>query len=417
MTCLSEIPERRRVPGRARIGFTFWGWRLVIAAVLSGCFRVGIPEKIADPAPASLTTKRLQSLLEHSRSERRRMLVLTGCEEEAGGRPPTLGHQYLFGVFPLTSLFLEHRPAALLSEAISSQLLARGWEVSRGSCKEAARLILALHPDAVLEADLRDLRVNAYDLLLARRMVVSGRLVVRMSGRQGCGESATPHAESPAEPSAEVSRIFSAGEFVRFAHPPQLAAILQKQLESELSVATSEAIATLPAAAPTPCTGPSSGDRQVVSVETPLVSRAALGDTGTITAQSYGYQSAMPFTDGMVASIVRRGMAAKLAREFPVTETLNPSRDADDEAWHVTGRIESIAFRGETLRLTAVLQLRFHGVASVTARCSTEAVQDRSADGSWVVTLEHAAGTIAGEFFSGSEGSQVCQSLAADRSG
>lgn len=380
-------------------------WLILLGALSSGCLRVGLPEPVADPGGQLPANPRLRALVEHAAESSVSVLLLGGCDERGALDSSSLGHQYLFGVIPLTSLFLEHHPEQLLFETLTAELLQRGYTVYRASCGERGPLIRAVHPDWILEADLPALRINGFDLFFLRLMALDGDIRLRSwTCRDCCTDRGAP---------AREQRVhLDASEYVRYAHAPQLAALLQERMQRSVHTALPEVLRTEHRRLSAAC-GDSGSEQeaQVLVVDTPQFATPLPATLGSLVAQSYGFESVTAYSAGMLASLVRRSMAKSLQNRLTVVERIQTGsgRAASPGLWGLETQIEVLGIENGEAALTLLFRLRSGIEDEIVARCSTREREVTAADGSWVVTIEQAAGRLVGSFLAGPGADSLCE--------
>lgn len=398
---------------KSRGGSTIRG--LVLAALvasLSGCFSMGLPEYFAGGSLGLERQIGARGSAEQGRSSFVRGLLgayddyspvvmvvadppfLSG--EGAAFTPPSLGHQFLFGLFPITYLYLQHDSRSLLAELLVDTLQERGFTPL--IVRDATDVVGAFTPDLLLHPRFSALSVNAYDAFFFRVISIQGEIEIEAGGET-------------------FRRPLALREYRSHAHAPLLSSLLEQATRDALRALVKE----LPdrhssrgAAAPLA--------RTPLLLEEPSFAEPPSPAIGIDLAGSYGFDFTPPFTFASVRRIVQRGVAqggstagvpnAGLRGEW------SPKSARAGEWWRLRTSISELVLRSEepasdapAVKLAVEFRLLSRGGHLLSAaHCVRNEPVAGAVDGALVVTVERAAATLAAAFLQGDsdEGKNFC---------
>ena len=423
---------------------------LALAATVSGCLRVGIPERFGNSssvAPAAPVAEG-QGRLNADRAALSQALgspLLLYIDPAAGGDYPggpdktegesgaaaghqtgqpgtMLGCQYLFGLIPFTRVYLQHGIGHLLTESGIDQGIAAGRTVvvtDRNSAPAAAAL---LAPESSIQPEVESISLNAYDLLFFRYLKASG--IVRFYFGSGGN---LDH---------ETVQLVDQSEFRSFGHAPALARVLERGA-ADVTAAGLKQVFELSNRSfrPEPNRSAASGSRRIVLILPPRIPEGIAASLGGFFGASYGYSGAVQFKAGQVERVIQLGLSAAASASglYPAAIVFPNYRSSytaaalrrrgpaalgsAGSAWVLSTEILSAAvveqpkewanYGGSGPGMLIELRLTLysmHGGELQLAFSKNERVYKPivgEADGAWVVTAENGVAELAGRFFAG----------------
>ncbi len=370
-----------------------------MVVALSGCFSMGLPEYFAG---GSLGLERQIGVGEGGQASFTRGLlgaydayspvVLVISEPApAEAEPHGLGHQFLFGIFPITYVYLQHAQQSLIAELLLDTLQENGFTPILVS---SADLKQSFDPDLVLRPSLPTLRVNAYDAFFFRIISLQGEIGLGVEDRHG--------------EIVEQRHSISTREYRSHAHAPLLSSLLERSIRDKLR----ELVAALPRR------HQQRGSEQ--SVLTPvLLTEPTFIDPpptsiGVDLAASYGFDFTPPFSFASVRRVIQRGMEdGSRAEGLPYAALRgewSPSKLRAGNWWLLRSGVSKLELRSRELEQEAVkLAMEFtletrDGHVLSRASCAEAELLATGVDGALVVTVERAAKALAQAFLSRKKG-------------
>ena len=150
----------------------------LLSTCLISCVRVGIPEYFTEATQFSGDTdSQFPKVIDDNYSSIA-LIVASPLPPEGMGYPKTLGYQFALSFIPVTRLYQQNSPTSSLIETAASVLQLAGyspWVVSQNDLPAMAN---ALQPNLIVEMNLIDFAVDAFDLFFLRRNRISGKLSV-----------------------------------------------------------------------------------------------------------------------------------------------------------------------------------------------------------------------------------------------
>ena len=310
------------------------------------------------------------------------------AEGDRSFRPPSLGYQFLFGLFPISYLYLQHDRRSLMAELMADTLQESGFTpllVESSSGLEAA-----FRPDLVLRPRFEALSVNAYDAFFFRIISIQGSVLVEGGGKT-------------------VQRELALREYRSHAHAPLLSSLLERAAREVLR----SIVAELPRRH-SPRAVDAHDLKTPLLLEEPTFVQPPSPAVGIELAGSYGFDFTPPFTFASVRRIIQRGVAeGGRVHGVPLASLRGewfPSREGS--WWRLQTEIVELDLNGaepatgnDAVRLEVHFRLLSRtGPVLASARCSRSEPVARSVDGALVVTVERAAAALATAFLQGAEG-------------
>lgn len=356
---------------------------------------MGLPEHISGPIAQPTPPSNLKVIPAAA-------LLITPTSPDLDETRSSFGYQFLFGIFPLTRLFLEHGPSSLLQEVWLELLQLRGFRTYSSSKEDAALAAAALQPALLVEPSLSDLSVNAYDALVLRIIRVSGLLNVRFLD-----------ARAPLEARRALTIAIDETAYRTEGHAPTLAYMLK----NAVSAAASRSLDQY-GARPRAEAAVAPGGQKLVLVPPPRFAKSPSREILRSIGESYGFRSYPDYGVAEAQRIVQRGLldGLRLAGVAAVgASEPYPVAHHPRGLWELTTTIESLQVAEEqsmlSLRVT-LHELQSRGTSKLlVARCEATAVADTARDGRYVIAIEEAAASAAQKVMSFSGGGQQCVPL------
>ena len=301
-------------------------------------------------------------------------------------KPARLGHQFLFGLFPITYLYLQHDSGSLLSELLADTLQESGFTPLLVA--SPAEVSAAFNPDLIVRPRFTALSVNAYDAFFFRVISIRGDLELELGGET-------------------VRREVALREYRSHAHAPLLSSLLER--------ATREALREMVSQLPRRHSNHSAdgvGTKTPLLLEEPTFTQPPSPAVGVDLAGSYGFDFTPPFTFASVRRIVQRGVVQG-SRVQGVPQAALRGEWAPSRAgswWRLATAISELDLHAESDERSAVkLGLDFKletraGQLLARARCSRSELVASAVDGALVVTVERAAAALSSAFLQGGSG-------------
>ena len=323
----------------------------------------------------------------------------------------SLGHQFLFGLFPVTYLFLQHDSSSLVGELLLDSLQERGFTPLVVSPEDLDQARKAFAPDLILTPKLSSLSVNAYDAFFFRVISIQGALELSLKDR----------GDSPEQQRRDVSLR----EYRSHAHAPLLSTLLERALREALrsivhALPQKHATRALSSVVVTP-SGPGP-----LLLEEPRFAEPPPVGIGMELAAAYGFDFTPPFTFSSVLRLIQRGIEDGVAQQGLASVSLrgewSPAAARDGDWWRLQAQIATIELQArESETGAAAIRLRAHfslktraGVLLSQAECERIEPLAEHVDGALVVTLEHAAAVLSQAFLQessadrGAQGKSLC---------
>lgn len=356
----------------------------------TGCFPYGLPE-----APSQVRSGGASPGLTGRFSPPRPpdVLLVSRCAEELSpeafraNRAERLGHQFIIGIIPLTSLYLQHGSRCALEEAALEFFARQGLSAVTIGAQDLPNWQSAVHPRTALSLELLDFSVNAYDLLLIRRLVISGVL----RGRQLDLNGSTI---------AELSAPLNHAEFALHGQAARLSGNIHRAFQGALSALSAR---LLPGSRLRQSVATSAaGSRKILALALPNVPQDLV--FARVLAQSYGVPDYAPFSPSAAARIIQRAIHAGL----PGLSVGSVYGDAfaPRNGWMLQTNVTSLAAATDPMAANSVpglqavfeFSLRQGSLPLKRARCSIWESLETKFDGAWVIALERASQTAVERF-------------------
>lgn len=221
------------------------------------------------------------------------------------GPVDSFGYQYLLGVFPFTRLYFEHGEKSFATEVAIRSFEEQGFKTFTVPESHVELAIEHLCPSATLRLSLDQLRINAYDLFLTRRLSVYGE------GRMEVWTKYPVFTDSYGVRKTMFPLPFASAEFKRFALAPSLAYRAEIALRESIESLISREKIVRDVVVGNRCRSRRVPPKNSLVV----VSRPRLNIAEKLTAaelyESYGFTS-LPFSDSSLARVVQRGVETGL---------------------------------------------------------------------------------------------------------
>lgn len=315
--------------------------------LLTGCFSGGLPEYFASEKKSELFPSGVKP----------QAMVLSA---EDGSEQETLGHQYVFGIFPVTQLFITHGPQVFLEEQLADVLADLNYDVLRVKGGDL-ETVAALPADLKMAARFSELSLNAYDLIFQRRLAVQAKLEFACADGQ------------------KFRRYIDQSDLKSTAHVDEMAAYLRHVLRDELSAAVHEceknSVRT-----------PQAPAKSIKAVRIEFPSGDISPSVLTAFQNSYGRNNRKTFSAADLKRITQRGAERALADHYPLVLSAGPgSRNEKFQTDHLSLTLDHLQV-DDSLQLTLIYKLLAQKLT-----CVVNEPLDKDRDGYLVWALESAA--------------------------
>lgn len=105
-------------------------------------------------------------------------LSVSPALEHSSAAREVLGHQYLFALIPVSSLYLQHGAQVLLEETTLDVLAGRGFNVYLAPESKHEAVIRLIRPKRAVRLEFEELSLNAFDAFFFRINSVKGKVVL-----------------------------------------------------------------------------------------------------------------------------------------------------------------------------------------------------------------------------------------------
>ncbi len=365
-------------------------FRLLAALTLctTSCLPMGLPEHFS--------SVKFESTHANPRMVLPTALVLVdetrGLGSTANGfDTPTLGHQYLLGIIPFTSVYFEHSEYSFVTEILQDTLHDFGFRVALTTLSQGDSVAAQLRPALIIQPNVQKLRLNAYDLFFLRSLNTDGDVSMSLLFPDKTGELIE---------NARLPLRIDASKYTRLGLAPELSEFARSAIHSSLTRALS-AYVSAPKFGRAHLKYLAASDTRIrknLLILPPRVTLAEDAKFGELLASSYGFATARGFTSNQTSRLIQRGFfKAAVTYGLGVT-ALSDGELNDFPNLHGASILESsiqIAHDEESdaLRLDGLIRLRASRAEQplVAHSCSSQLPRVRGVDGSWIVTLEEAS--------------------------
>lgn len=360
-------------------------WRILVTLLVSvGCIRTGLPETFSEGVVTS------------NGMVPRPWVVVAEESDEVGA---TLGHQYVLGIIPVTSLFYPYGEQALATEVTLRGLSQQGYVPIVAKDASVVSISSVLHPAGISRTTLEDSSLNVYDAFFFRWLSAATALKVEALtvDRQRTSVSRT------------IPRAVHEHEFRKFGPAPLLSILFERGIQQ----AVAESIPAIRRRKyPRVSTGQMPTFVMMPELRLPQPAVRKLLD---LVANAYGYS--VSFTAGQLSRILQRGFvqgirsdnvaATMLTQSVSMLALLRaPALLLNASILEVTPMVPTgWADEGRVRVLASVKLQRAMPRGSVqtlfSADCTTEVPWDIDAEAGFVRSLEQATKQISTAFMEG----------------
>lgn len=409
---------------------------LFLALSMSSCFAMGIPEHFAPLtqqrvpsggrggriASAGFSFSRHRDLAAKSQGNPRVLLLQPNLHDSPNTtlKPKEVeyfGHQYVFGIIPLTRLFFAHGTNSYVMENAIEELETRGWNVFLANARDMKRAAALVRPEWIIMPMLPTFSLNVYDLLLLRNIDIRGslRLDFFMPNRAHNGTLSFSSSTSITAMQHNTFRnkgqapILShlAKEAIKktmgegldgyharyFYHSPR--SQIYGQGETSDNSILNEAKAS---------------KDEIFLISPPEINPALPSKIKSSLSSSYGFTHLPPFSEQEISRLVQRGLHSGFTADGHTVV----SASARSPTWlgrnlrvvELESNIENIELleaknNANVLKLT--LSFTFsdlskgapHSISVLNElTCSAQVINEKQVDGHWIFALENAANSI-----------------------
>jgi hypothetical protein len=364
----------------------------------TACLRVGIPEyvssgaviesRVGRPSGAARLETYLSRLGQHEPSA-----ALLVHPQPADWGTPTVGHQYLLGFIPFTSVFLQHGAGIFFDEVATDVLRENGYQVL--AVNEGARHLLPLlRPELVLQTGVKDFRLNGFDAIFFRIVTLRGELTADFFSGDG------------AHLLLSEKRPLEETDYRKFAYPPILSSAAERTLRREFRSLlrtvpkVRQSIAAVTDAAQADGSAEQSPRAPLLIFFPRFLNPPPVG-LGRFVADSYGYESFAPFSNHALLRLIQRGIEGGVETSGGSLISLRGGREQGSQAWSalqdlpdlrsIEVEIQSLVVQEQPVAGIAYqLRLVVHrrgGIPQI-FDCSGLQREAEHMDGAWAVSLE-----------------------------
>ena len=410
--------------------------RFVFTAVLLltlSCFRMGMPERFSTATEgASAPSMSVGSSIVNNSSALERLLnrralagtavvVLPNGFAAAYGigataQPKILGHQWVFGVIPLTRLFFQHNAESVMLESLRDVLQEERFRCLLVAEADLPSVVPLVRPDLIISPRLKEVSVSAYDVFFFRVVSLGAELTLDLMEWEATGKSA---------PLRRFNKMLSSDAVKRYAHADMLASEFTELLQDGIYEGVRQLIvwqSEVPRRSPSRAKPPLQilpGKEPLLTVLRPEFAKPPPPLLGELLASSYGIARVPSFSMETILRLVQRGTEAGLAASGAKVVSSSSRMPGGvmrfqgrGVQWELYAAIETIApdpedrgWDAEALRLRIRYRLQERSVSGVSllsdAVCEVVQPLTYGVDGPWVFAVEEAAVLLAGEVLSG----------------
>jgi hypothetical protein len=376
-----------------------------------------MPEYFAKSPYSSSSSKKIRNLLNNSTRIQQPTAVLF---LERGSTPARareiLGHQYLFAIIPVSSLYFQRGAEVFLDELAAEVLSSLGFDVFLAAEQRKSEVLEMLQPKLAISVQFEDLSLSAFDALFFRISSLTARLMLRVYDQSASRDLNHEQIE------LEISKQ----EYSRYAFAPFLSDFLRREVHEALG---------------DPLRGKASRLKQGRSLAvkqrelkaatlmiSPLDwSDSSLEGLGQLVANSYGFPGQPPFSAGQLSRLLQRGMfAAASELGFLTLQSLEPVKGSSlfiPGLWNLRALvlgaeqvpIEDDDSGAQAFRLKIAVKLQEKGEVQDTLlqSCLCEAeqiIEDNKVDGAVAAALEELGRMVTKCVLSGTKPDEAGQS-------
>lgn len=333
---------------------------LVISLIIAnlGCFNVGLPEYYSSASAKKLKVNRTALIL----IDATRVYDTTSRDYH--------GNQYLFPFLPFTSLYHQYGRESLILELIIDQIRQKGFYpvVADKSRASTAQRIAAA--DIVLEPKIDDLEINAFDLLLFRKLSVSGDLRINYFKT----DFNRPFYYNSFNFSESKIRSFASAQGLGFFLEKVFSEAFDKQFEKDLKKQILISTRAKKKA--------SNQKQQKTFVLIPTqVSEEVYQNFEPILRNSYGFSDMPAFSIFQVQRLIQRGFEQSLADKSFISYLDRINKLANfRNVWLVSTRLNSVREQNRNLDFNMSILISGQNSNEINLNCSYQARIDKSND-------------------------------------
>lgn len=308
---------------------------------------------------------------------------------------PSLGHQYVLGIFPLTSVYLEHSAQTELTEVALSKLQEEQYEVTLVEEPALPSVVALFSPQLIIQPTINTLDVNAYDLLFVRLLKVEANLTTQLYWRHASSRQNTTTYKMRTQELSHSEKLYR-----RYAFAPSLAFLLQKTLKQTLQNSFQASPKTQGSSTQT-ITFPLGDLPPLLLLPAPTLTFPIPPRFGELLASSYGFDNA--FSQGQVIRLAQRGLKYGLSvPTLGIVETQQALPSIPQflalPVYELSSAIAGLTLapdeNPQTLNLTIDFEFRELRPDQPTirlraSRCTIEERRTSGVDGYWVRTFEN----------------------------
>lgn len=323
---------------------------LLLSLQLAACFPMGMPEYVAGAGKVQEVLPRLSFRTPASGGGPKALLLTDDLESLPYGDDSRLGFQFLLGVFPFTHLYFQRGADNLLREVLIDQVRNAGFTVFLSPREFAETIASAISPQIILDAQFKNLSLNAYDAFFFRIISLQGDAELRSFSLTKAGVL---------EPNLVFPLEISSRHYKSSAHAPELSSLLEMETKDVLQTSLHRLVSRRAMLRGGKVSKPET-KKPLVLIKAPNVSTWTASSLGQDLIASYGFPSLPPYSSAAISRILQRGIARGLQSEgipYYMEASGEESRVARSPAWEIHTSVIDVK-REENLTLRASVSLR-----------------------------------------------------------
>ncbi len=361
---------------------------LFILFFLSSCLPMGIPEYFSNSSVSNYDNNLIKRyVIKEEKSPT--ALIITNKNpynlpiDKYYIKP--LGHQYLFLIFPITNIYLQHGLESLLIEKLLTSLKTKGYNVlilDKDKINNKNDLSF-FNPEIIIRPSL-NLSINVYDVFFIRIILIDGVLKIEQFDKN-----------------ANLIRIFSDRINKKTYRFKAIGPILSKELEKRVTKSINKTLSNLYLKSTFSKKENLSLKNLPLVIKTPIL-KEDYKDIRKKISDSYGFKNLKPQPKGVIIRLIQRGLKLGASNENIHNYSLiSNHNENNDNYWSLETKINKIKIDPpkNTLELALTLTLKEHTKNSPPTlikrkSLSTKTPIKKTYDASLPLTLELAASTL-----------------------
>lgn len=141
---------------------------IFLLLIHSSCIPAYLPEYNKIKSDSSLLGENLQRLI-----KKQTVVIVQNPEQE---EEKSLGHQYLFGIIPFTSIYLKESADILVTKVLEDLLTSFGYNTIISNSSDLETVIKNQEVKFFIQGKIKNLSVSGFDVLFFRYLSVAGNV-------------------------------------------------------------------------------------------------------------------------------------------------------------------------------------------------------------------------------------------------